>query len=1219
MFLNYGKMKNKVLKLMALCTMAALPWNVGAVEWEEPVLEFVEPDLSTNGGGGGTYYIYHVGTRKFLTNGNAFDTQLSVGENGQKVTLYYGTDRGLIRTDSSYTHKGWILNMREAPSNSGFHEVFIVDFSTAYVDCNLQGHMLWNIVRQDNGCYRIKAIDEDPFYGESSGDAAVAGTFMGVNGAESTVVLPCVNPGAAGYEEVNGDWKFVDTEEYAVFMAKKALRAKLEEADGIGFTEYAAYRDVFLDGDATSGKVEEAISGLADDILSFKYAAASSARPMDVSHLIVNPDFNGNADGWVTSREPAVGQDNFQWQAAQQASSDGTPFVGFFERWVPESDGNQPDWSITQELRDIPDGKYRLTAYILTNAKANAETGVTSPKGSYLTARSIGEEVRREADIPSPDGNGYAAPYSLDFSVAGGVATIGFRTEDANSNWSGVDNFRLEYLGREGAVGLREMASDRVAEAKEIVQGYESENRAFSQKGKADFMSVAGRLENMAGDVSFPDDSLLSAVGRLEDVMTSLEGDMDAYERLYAFVNGGEADAYWNPPYEDLVMAGLDDYVMELTDAYEGRTFNPAEIDSVRLRADKLFRQEVAKALVSGETDVATGLLGNYDFSDNANTGGWQGNGLAVLEGVGEVYNYPTEVYQMLEGLPEGSYEVTANALYRPADNVTCMQAFGLDGDHTNDVLCYLYGNEAMVKLPHVFTHTFDTVQAGGGSMVYVKLSTPNAPELDGKWVVDGRLSASQAFSEGMFKNKLECYVDADGILRVGVKMPVSSTLAGYWTCFDNFEIRYLGANNPRGLVASVQSNIDAAQRVLADGRLTTSEAREALVQAITEASEAIKDETAVTKELCETSIDGLREAIEQGENSLREVEELESLVEFHALGFENGGYDGYVDMPEYAALESIYVEAAEKIEEDALSTVDEVRQYVEDIHLAYGRMLQHSIDVSEASKENPADVTAMLANPGFEEVDEEGETVSCGKGWDVSFSGGASRADELVYEFFDNQDFDISQVLYGMNPGYYRLAYHGYYRAGDMNLAALAHRDGTEVLNAEAYAQTETACYARPLMSVCEVENPDKYEESDFVLADSLFPDSPNNYHCVVNSTKAGRMAFEDGGYADGFYFQVKEGETVRLGVRKEAWFAGDWACFDKFRLYYYGDGEANRPDDMPDMVGQAVPDGLSVIVTEWFTLGGIRVDKPQQSGLYIRVDRLSNGTHKVVKVLIR
>ena len=185
-------MKNKVLKLMALCTMAALPWNVGAVEWEEPVLEFVEPDLFTNGSGGGTYYIYHVGTRKFLTNGNAFDTQLSVGENGQKVTLYYGTDRGLIRTDSSYTHKGWILNMRDAPSNSGFHEVFIADFSTAYVDCNLQGHMLWNIVRQDNGCYRIKAIDEDPFYGESSGDAAVAGTFMGVNGAESTVVLPCV-------------------------------------------------------------------------------------------------------------------------------------------------------------------------------------------------------------------------------------------------------------------------------------------------------------------------------------------------------------------------------------------------------------------------------------------------------------------------------------------------------------------------------------------------------------------------------------------------------------------------------------------------------------------------------------------------------------------------------------------------------------------------------------------------------------------------------------------------------------------------------------------------------------------------------------------------------------------------------------------------------------------------------------------------------------------
>lgn len=1212
-------MKNKVLKLMALCTMAALPWNVGAVEWEEPVLEFVEPDLSTNGSGGGTYYIYHVGTRKFLTNGNAFDTQLSVGENGQKVTLYYGTDRGLIRTDSSYTHKGWILNMRDAPSNSGFHEVFIADFSTAYVDCNLQGHMLWNIVRQDNGCYRIKAIDEDPFYGESSGDAAVSGTFMGVNGAESTVVLPCVNPDAAGYEEVNGDWKFVDTEEYAVFMAKKALRTKLEEADAIGFTDYASYREVFWDKDATSGKVEEAISGLTDDILSFKYAAASSARPMDVSHLISNPGFDGNADGWATSREPATGQDNFQWQAAQQASSDGTPFVGFFERWIPEVDGNQPDWSITQELRDIPDGRYRLTAYILTNVMANAETGVTSPKGSYLTARSIGEEVRREADIPSPDGNGYAVPYSLDFSVAGGVATIGFRTEDANSNWSGVDNFKLEYLGREGAVGLREMASDRVAEAKEIVQGYESENRAFSQKGKADFMSVAGRLENMVGDVSFPDDSLLSAVGRLEEVMSYLERDMAAYERLYDFVNNGEADAYWNPPYEDLVMASLDDYVMELVDAYEDRTFNPAEIDSVRLRADRLFRQEVAKALVSGETDVATGLLGNYDCSDNTNAGGWQGNGVVVSEGVCEVYNTPTDVYQVLEGLPEGSYEVSANALYRPADNGTCMQAFGLEDDPTNDVLCYLYGNDALEKLPHVFTHTFDTVQAGSGSMVYVKLSTPNAPGWDGKWAVDGRLSAGQAFSEGMFRNTLECYVDADGILRVGVKMPVNSTLTGYWTCFDNFEIKYLGKDDPCGLVSTVRSNMDIAQRILEDKRQTVAEAREVLRQAIVGATEGIRDEEALTKELCEALVDDLLKAISLGEKALQEVEVLDTLVRFHTSGLDYGKYDKYMDSPEYGQLEAVCGEVVEKMAEDALATIDEVHRYVEEIHWNYGCMLQHFIDVSGASKEEAVDVTLMLANPDFEEVTEEGETVSCGKGWDVSFSGGASRADELVYEFFDNQDFDISQVLYGMNPGYYRLAYHGYYRAGDMNLAALAHRDGTEVLNAEAYAQTETACYARSLMSVCEVENPDKYEESDFVLADSLFPDSPNNYHCVVNSTKAGRMAFEDGGYADGFYFQVKEGETVRLGVRKEAWFAGDWACFDKFRLYYYGDGEANRPGDMPDMVGQAVPDGLSVIVTEWFTLGGIRVDKPQQSGLYIRVDRLSNGTHKVVKVLIR
>lgn len=1210
-------MKNDVLLcFVAMCGAAFLASPSDAMAWDDPVLEFVTPDLSTDGTGGGAYYIYHPGTQKFMTNGNAWNTQLSVGDEGQEITLYYGTDRGLIREDTAYTYRGWVLNMLDAPSNSGFHEVFMESTHVAYVDCNLQGHMLWRILPQEDGAYWIKVIDEDPVYGENSGNQEVVGGYMGVNGEESTIVLPCVNPGTAGYEGLSIDWKFVASKDYEVYRAKKALKVQLEEADAVGFTDYASYQTLYESHDVSPAAVEQAVQDLADDISGFKYAVASEQNPMDVTHLIYNPSFNGNADGWTTSRDPVEGRDNFQYQGASQPSSDGTPFVGFFERWIPS--GNQPDWSITQELHGIPDGKYRLTAYILTNVMADAEAGVSGPEGRFLVAKSLGEEVRVEADVPSPYGAAYAAPYSLEFSVAGGEATIGMRVIDANSNWSGVDNFSLEYLGNGGDVeGIREMLQERAMEAQAELEAYEAENRAFSQNLKLEIVRAIDALQGAVADLSIPEDSLLAAFHGLNDAMGKLEGDMEVYERLWQFAYD-EANAYWNPPYENLDLVGLDDFISELMDSYDDRTFDPADIDSVRIWADRIFREEVMKALENGETDEFAGLLGNHDCSDDANVGGWQGANVLVLDGVCEVYNTPTDIYQVLTGLPEGSYEVSANALYRPADNATCMNAYGLEGDGTNDVLSYLYGNDALKKLQHVYTHVFDEPQTGSG-MVYVQLDTPNMPEYVGKWAVDSRASAAAAFADGLFRDTLVCYVNADGVLRVGVKMPVNSALFGYWTCFDNFSIKYLGADDLSGLASMVETYISQAEGVWNDGRLATAEAEAGLAKAITDAVESISNVSALEKEACMVAAENLQEAIGAYDASCRLVLSLDSLLSCHEGGLTSGAYDQYGGMDEYGELEELVVGALNLLDMDVPPVADEVRRYIAEISLAYGRMVQNAMDVSFASVETPVEVTGLLGNPDFQKQDEDGEYVSSNDGWNIVFNGGTTLANELVYEFYNNASFDISQTLYGLNPGYYRLDYNGYYRAGDMFLAALAHRDGTEALNAEAYVRTESTVFAKPLMSICEVEKPDKYEAADFVMPDSLFPGSPNNYHCVVNSMLAGHLAFEDGEYEDGFYFQVKEGETVRVGVRKSALIAGDWACFDDFRLHYYGDGEENRPEDMPDAIKSPEDGTASLVDIAWYGLNGMRVDEPSCPGFYIKVERWSDGRRSVTKILIR
>lgn len=133
-------MKNRLLALMALCgaTSSTLPlWAA----WDGPELQFVEPNLATDGTGGGVYYVYHVATQKFMSNQRPDGTRLVVDNTGQEVTLNYGDDYELSRrpeTDEEYsTAKGWRLSMMNAPTNGGYHELFINTGGTEiYVDHN---------------------------------------------------------------------------------------------------------------------------------------------------------------------------------------------------------------------------------------------------------------------------------------------------------------------------------------------------------------------------------------------------------------------------------------------------------------------------------------------------------------------------------------------------------------------------------------------------------------------------------------------------------------------------------------------------------------------------------------------------------------------------------------------------------------------------------------------------------------------------------------------------------------------------------------------------------------------------------------------------------------------------------------------------------------------------------------------------------------------------
>lgn len=103
----------------------------------------------------------------------------------------------------------------------------------------------------------------------------------------------------------------------------------------------------------------------------------------------------------------------------------------------------------------------------------------------------------------------------------------------------------------------------------------------------------------------------------------------------------------------------------------------------------------------------------------------------------------------------------------------------GGKGATSADQNAILYANTAETPLLNINT---GAVSSSGGDYTY---------EAGGKYVPDTQGDASTVFSAGAYSdNTVDVYV-SNGTLRIGLKKTV--VVAEDWTCFDNFQLYYLG------------------------------------------------------------------------------------------------------------------------------------------------------------------------------------------------------------------------------------------------------------------------------------------------------------------------------------------------------------------------------------------------------------------------------------------
>ena len=1238
-------MKNKLLALMALCGATSSTMPLWASEnWPDPVLSFTDPNLTQDETGGGVYYIYHVATQKFMNCGpwkhSDWKSELIVADRGLAVTLTWGQDYELSRHDPSASDYnaayGWRLSTMEGYSDKNFHELYLYNGECICVDHNNQGHMLWKIMKQDDGTYRIKIADEDPLYGAES-DKAQA--LIGV-GENDFGVNPLIIPGSAESVNAGFDWKFVAEDAYEVYIAKKDLQEQLDAADAAGFTEIADYVALYNKADAKAEDVLQAVENLKSDIMDFKYSSATVTNPIPVTELISQPSFDQSTDGWVTKREGSTG--NFVRKTGDKMiASDNKECENFFEYWIPSAEGNQPNWSITQELKDLPDGKYRLGAYIMTNVVPN-ET-VSGPKGRFLMAKTLAGEVRKEADVPAvvnPDkSNGYFAPYTLEFSVIGGTATIGMVVENANSNWSAVDNFTLEYLGKAEAVTSRSLLEQNIKDAEDKYAEYKDANERFSAVGEQKYEETIKTAKEAVANTQLDDETLLGMIKAVQLRMDSLALDIAAYKTLSA--KKDELEAAYDEKFPDVELGLYEDYLDELLSGYNDRTFNPNEVDSIQPRADRILKQAVLESLQEpdGLREV-TSLLTNPDFSNATN--GWSKTGSGDFKhdntGVAELWNAKGsdgEVYQELNGLPSGSYKITMQGFYSPSsgNSNSWQQSWGQEGDTANDILGSLFANDASVKLHHVMDYPL-TEEEKGTAERYEQITFTDDPQYKDKWLVRLKPAVAETFTKfpDRYVNEVVCYVGEDGKLRLGIKAATASVdWTGTWTVFDKFQVEYLGADDMTGAVTSLNALITQATEMLNKEVLTTQEAKDALSKAIESANAAAEGE--LTLEIYTEQVDALNAAIKAGNEAITAAAALETKYDTHqdkVSGTGEGSYEDYVDTEGYEELADVLVEIDDKINgEGIFASMAEIDDYNTKLDRAYSKMMSGGIDFSTASKDTPVDATNLIINPSFQKrtYDEsagEWKDERNAEGWvnaSIEDASSSKVTSALNYEMFSDSS-EIHQTLYNMPAGYYRVVYNGFYRAGGYIDAAVARRDNEkETLNAEVYLKGKESNWTNKLASIFDNVKEYKYDSGDVVLPDSLFPDKTELlYHCIVNGVNGAKAAFEDGAYEGNFSFRVEEGEEPVLGVRKTGKITNDWTCFDNFKLLYYGEGDANKPDDFVSSVEETVADGKATVVSSaWYTINGVRVAEPKQRGIYIRQDKMSDGTTKSVKVMVR
>lgn len=1184
--------------LYSAVLVASLSTNYAQAQVNDPVLPSpVQLKLD----GTDTVAIKNILADKWLTKGNAYGTQTSLGDSGLGFVIVpnKGDDGQPNGTYSFCNDKSGKFG---AFSNKMFLNSVDEYGGNSYVDYNNQGieKTYWKVT--PNGTtFKFQANGQpDTYAGYNPND-------NGLDGKGESAVDGQFRPALTESSDYGLDWAAYP---YTYFYRLEKLKDQINSAHDEGL-DVTAVEAIYNNPNAEYWQLKEASRMITDARRNKAMADATAESRVDITEYA--PDANCDAlTGWThdciydDKGDVGHGGHGTNWQTNSHAytAPDGYQTEKFIERWVHgNSDpvtgteevagaGRLSDGVLSQTLHKLPAGGYKVTCYAMATQQTKGDDfkveGVSVFADTKATKNS--QTVATKAGVPQK------YEFLLDIKE-GEDLTIGFKLANCTANWVFVDNFQIEYCGPSfKAMNLNDV--QKAAEDLDAKLAGVNACPTYTEKAAGLIETARAMTEDGTSD-----EEINTMKKNLSDVAAEIEKSSELYAELenlnttigefLALDPAGDEFEDFMALYDD---CGTGEGVESLMSTW---SLNNEEL--TQYMADLKVKLENAQNASIKPGDDITRKIVNPSF-DNGKEGWTVKEGNPTFNDTYkncEVYQNTFDIYQDITNIPDGVYELSVLAFQRVAENKVASKAHDAG---IEDITAFIYAND--LETPFTSPYTYGMKANSGDDYKY----TLNGEEVYIPNSMKG-MAAATTENPNAYTVTVPMLVEG-GTLRIGVREKRRPSNVngswGDWAIWDNFRLKYIGSKGDA--LNAVTTPLIAKAAGLLDSKMNA-EVRTQL--------EAAK--TALETEATVEGIHTLSAAIETANTSIEAYKPLQAAIENAQTRYEENEASSTTS----DAAKGIYNAAkttAENIYNNGTVADAEVPAAIKALNVGVTKYVIHDV-IADASETKPAEITKVIVNSDFATMNSNG--------WDVKDGSLGFQANNNVEagEFY-NCTFNLQQSLVGLPAGMYRLTTQAFYRNGNKPSAKV---DGSDQLkydvNENAYLYFSDKEIPTEEGKKVATELPENKQAIKTITALKVAEDDWNS----VGLSDNGNLAKTDDGMyipdrmitaqayfksdrgsaydSDPLNFTYDGQSDFRIGLIKNVTESADWTIVKNFKLYYLGVD--------PTGISEIVTDA-NAVATKIYNASGMQISKLQK-GINIIETVMKDGSKKVKKVVVK